>query len=150
MTEVKCYKPSLARSISLSIPVSKQLSLQLPIEEKQITYPDNYNDIQTLLDLSSFSNNNIISIGLRVFHPGSEEEDCHDKYYLYQKVRKHELTTDNLKILQKLDHNNGNMKHIFNLKIFNESFLDKYTLISCVKEQYNNCQYKLYKVLYSS
>jgi hypothetical protein len=35
-------------------------------------------------------------------------------------------------------------------KIFNETFLDKYALISCVKEQYDNCQYKLYKVHYSS
>jgi hypothetical protein len=154
MTELNIYKPILTRNYTISIPVSKPfqgLSLQLPTEEKNIIYPDNYNDIQTLLELSDFSDSNVIlHIGLREFHPGWEEEDCYDRYYLYQKIRKCDLTRENFKKLEQMNKYNNQIKCRFDLTIFNESFLDTYKIISCVKEQYDNCQYKLYKVHYSS
>jgi len=117
------------------------LSLQMPTEEK-ISYYDNSKDIQTLLELSDFRDK--LSIGLRVYHSGWEEQDHFDKYYIYQKVYKNEISRENLLKIQELDYYNSG-KHIFDLKTFKDSFLDKYHLISCVKEEYNNCQYKLFK-----
>jgi len=145
-------KPRLERNVSITIPMStvvksetpnvfKGLSLQMPTEEKK-SYYDNSKDIQTLLELSDFRDK--LSIGLRVYHSGWEEQDHFDKYYIYQKVYKNEISREDLLKIQELDYYNSG-KHIFDLKMFKDSFLDKYHLISCVKEEYNNCQYKLFK-----
>ena len=146
-------KPRLERNVSITIPMStvvksetpnvfKGLSLQMPTEEKK-SYYDNSKDIQTLLELSDFRDK--LSIGLRVYHSGWEEQDHFDKYYVYKKIYKNELTRENLRKIQELDHYNSGKVSNFDFKVFNESFLDKYELISCVKEQYDNCQYKLFK-----
>ena len=131
------------------------LSLQLPStskkEEAETPYYSNNTskDIQTLLELSNFTNNNrILSIGLKVYHSGWEEEDCHDKYYMYQKVRSNELSSENLRKIQELDRFNRSKKSNFDYKEFDDSFLNKYTLISCWKENYENCQYQLFQRYY--
>ena len=146
-------KPSLERNVTISIPAASHvpcektngfqgLSIQIPTEENYI-YSDNSKDIQTLLELSDFREK--LSIGLRVYHSGWEEEDHHDTYYLYNKVFRNELNIDDLIKINELNHYNSGKKYTFDLKVFNESFLNKYKLIPCVKEQYDNCQYKLFK-----
>jgi len=94
-------------------------------------------------------NDKILSIGLRVYHSGWEEEDCHDKYYLFQKVRNNELSSENKRRIQELDSFNRSKNSTFDYKEFDDSFLNKYTLISCWKENYENCQYQLFQRYYS-
>ena len=125
------------------------LSLQLPPTSEN-EGENTAKDIQRLLELSDFSKDDrILSIGLRVYHSGWEEEDCHDKYYLYQKVRNNELSSENKKRVQELDRYNRSKKSTFDYKEFRDSCLDRYTLISCWKENYENCQYQLFQRYYS-
>jgi len=128
------------------------LFLQLPPKEDENNYHLNNTakDIQTLLELSDFSKDDrILYIGLKVYHSGWEEEDCHDKYYIYQKIRNNELSSEKLRKIQELDRFNRSKKSNFDYKEFHDACLDRYRLISCTKDQYENCQYQLFQRYYS-
>jgi hypothetical protein len=144
--------PCLKRNNTIYIPIVKNtfqgLSLQKP--EKEVIEDilnQQAHDTKKLLELSDFR---YIPIGLKIFYPGWEEEDCHDKYFLYKKVNRNELTDENMRTLNEHERHNFSKRSNFDLKVFNESFLDKYELVPCRIEEYDKCRYKLFKRYYTN